>query len=587
MQPAGLLEESVVPLGAEETIVTSDVSTEETTQPRYAVPSRQVAGNGVSTDGPPVIPRYDNTGGSFGGRVASSRVLSPLTTTRMVQSASATSRSPVIVPTGAGKLLMVRRSDGTTQFLRQIPQPSDEPVSMSTSSVNSRIPQNIRAPPGSRVVQLPVRFPPFIYRGRASVEINLFPSFCGAVLFRTVFQSGEQDQSVHSRMVVSTEPSVMRTSYEQPADPFMKRMAVVEKSSSGPMSTPQRLIRHVPMQVELHGGEMYCDPVVKGDEQVMYSDQAVRVGVHPADRFQSSRFAHNSSVHRLPSRGSAPMIGASRMQTNTNSPRVYYVKNAVTVPSRVVLAPAPVESYVREEVVYDNDGYVVDGGEIPNHSGLGSSLPMRRITSYKEFCRRRGVNMRAPTRPYRFDFENNEDEERAIAEAIAREEELMRQEEADKGGRPEPGARDPAGRPYDEDPEEHARMVPSSHFGMGFYSQPAMPRYTSNLAIHRDDSPDTRAVKQVLETMVMQACRWDKQFGWYKNLLMKPTRPHFDRFKRRIFPNQRETVLAEHIDRLRKEINKRRTRMENKAEEMCGLPTPWRKSRMKSHMRGT
>ncbi|EPB77301.1 hypothetical protein ANCCEY_03598 [Ancylostoma ceylanicum] len=48
-------------------------------------------------------------------------------------------------------------------------------------------------------------------------------------------------------------------------------------------------------------------------------------------------------------------------------------------------------------------------------------------------------------RPYRFDFENNEDEERAIAEAIAREEELMRQEEVDRGGRPEPGARDRVG----------------------------------------------------------------------------------------------------------------------------------------------
>ncbi|VDO58611.1 unnamed protein product [Haemonchus placei] len=195
--------------------------------------------------------------------------------------------------------------------------------------------------------------------------------------------------------------------------------------------------------------------------------------------------------------------------------------------------------------------------------------------------------MRSSTRAYRFDFENNEDEERAIAEAIAREEELMRQEEADKGGRPEPGARDPAGRPYDEDPGEHARIVTPSRFGMGFYSQPALPRYPSNLMVHRDDSPDTRAVKQVLETMVIQVCRWDKQFGWHKNLLSRPTRPHFDRFRRRMFVSQRETVLAEHIDRLRKEINKRRTQMENKAEELCGLPTPWRKSRMKSHMRAS
>ncbi|XGW10510.1 hypothetical protein V3C99_012196, partial [Haemonchus contortus] len=229
-------------------------------------------------------------------------------------------------------------------------------------------------------------------------------------------------------------------------------------------------------------------------------------------------------------------------------------------------------------------GYIRGGGR---GTMFGSTLPARRITSYREFCRRRGVNMRSSTRAYRFDFENNEDEERAIAEAIAREEELMRQEEADKGGRPEPGARDPAGRPYDEDPGEHARLVTPSRLGMGFYSQPALPRYPSNLMVHRDDSPDTRAVKQVLETMVIQVCRWDKQFGWYKNLLSRPTRPHFDRFRRRMFVSQRETVLAEHLDRLRKEINKRRTQMENKAEELCGLPTPWRKSRMKSHMRAS
>ncbi|KAJ1366254.1 hypothetical protein KIN20_026866 [Parelaphostrongylus tenuis] len=103
---------------------------------------------------------------------------------------------------------------------------------------------------------------------------------------------------------------------------------------------------------------------------------------------------------------------------------------------------------------------------------FGSPIPMRRITTYREFCRSGGVsdNMRYLNRPYRFDFENNEDEERAIAEAIAREEELMRQEEAEKGWRPEPGARDPAGRPYDEEPDEYARMLPSHHLEMSFYS---------------------------------------------------------------------------------------------------------------------
>uniref|UniRef100_A0A0K0CYG6 Uncharacterized protein n=1 Tax=Angiostrongylus cantonensis TaxID=6313 RepID=A0A0K0CYG6_ANGCA len=210
---------------------------------------------------------------------------------------------------------------------------------------------------------------------------------------------------------------------------------------------------------------------------------------------------------------------------------------------------------------------------------------MRRITSYREFWRRRGVpdNVRFLTRPYRFEFENNEEEERAIAEAIAREEELMRKEEAEKGCHPEPGARDrkcclvyklwkslanmaydhyglfsAAGRPYDEEPDEYARVMPSQ-LGMSFYS--------------------------VLEVMIELVCRWDKQFGWYKNLFSKPKGANSDR--RRVFTSQKEIELTEHIDRLRREINKRRTRMENDAEDLCGLPTPWRKSRMKSHLKGS
>ncbi|XGW10511.1 hypothetical protein V3C99_012197 [Haemonchus contortus] len=337
MQPAGLLEESVVPLGAEETIVTSDVSGEGSVPSRHVVSSRQIAGNGVSTDGPPVIPRFDNTGGSYSGRVTSSRVLSPLTGTRVVQPASTASRSPLVVPSGAGKLLMVRRSDGTTQFLRQIPQPLDEAVSTATPSV-SRLPQNIRVAPGSRVLQISGR---------------------------------EQEQSGHPRLVVASEASVVRTSYDQSKDPFMKRMAV-EKGVSGSTSTSQGMVSHIPRQVELRG-EMYSEPVAKGDEQVVYTDQGVRVGFQTPDRLHQPRYVQNSSVHRVTARGPTPIVGGTRVQPNPNSQRVYYVKNAVTVPSRVVLAPAPVESYVREEVVYDNDGYAIDGSEISNHSGVYTS----------------------------------------------------------------------------------------------------------------------------------------------------------------------------------------------------------------------
>lgn len=31
------------------------------------------------------------------------------------------------------------------------------------------------------------------------------------------------------------------------------------------------------------------------------------------------------------------------------------------------------ESYAHEEVVFDSDGYAIDGGEIPNNSGVYTS----------------------------------------------------------------------------------------------------------------------------------------------------------------------------------------------------------------------
>lgn len=47
--------------------------------------------------------------------------------------------------------------------------------------------------------------------------------------------------------------------------------------------------------------------------------------------------------------------------------------------------------------------------------------------------------------------------------------------------------------------------------------------------------------------------------------------------------NQREMLIADHMERLKKEINKRRSKMENEAEQQCGLLTPWRKARTRPH----
>ncbi|EYB98581.1 hypothetical protein Y032_0130g1549 [Ancylostoma ceylanicum] len=146
MQPAGLLEESVVPLGAEEEIVTTDQS--EATPLRH-VP--RVVGNGKIQDSPPVIARYENAGVNYAGHSVS-RVLSPASRARAIHATTSASRQAVGGAGGGGKLLMVRRSDGTTQFLRQIHQGGEEAVPAPLATVRTRPPQNVRTVTGSRIV---------------------------------------------------------------------------------------------------------------------------------------------------------------------------------------------------------------------------------------------------------------------------------------------------------------------------------------------------------------------------------------------------------------------------------------------------
>lgn len=138
-----------------------------------------------------------------------------------------------------------------------------------------------------------------------------------------------------------------------------------------------------------------------------------------------------------------------------------------------------------------------------------------------------------PSRPYRFDFESNEDEERAIAEAIAREEEIMRKEEEEK---------------RDQERQWNYRKFCSYVGDNSFISillftlfiariidkygqvgsamlhqlnkQPL--QFSSNLMPARDDTPDTKQIKQTLDSLITQVCRWDKQYGWFKTHQKRP-----------------------------------------------------------------
>lgn len=47
------------------------------------------------------------------------------------------------------------------------------------------------------------------------------------------------------------------------------------------------------------------------------------------------------------------------------------------------------------------------------------------------------------------------------------------------------------------------------------------------------------------------------------------------------FYRHSEEFLSDYIENYKKEINKKRNRLENKAEEDLGVPSPWRRTRNK------
>ncbi|CTQ86477.1 Nucleosome-remodeling factor subunit NURF301 [Caenorhabditis elegans] len=206
----------------------------------------------------------------------------------------------------------------------------------------------------------------------------------------------------------------------------------------------------------------------------------------------------------------------------------------------------------------------------PEHRRLLAGRQKQKVTTYRDFMASRGYldtsKFMMQTKPTFLPFEFNEEEEREINEAIAREEAWMRQEEENKTS-----GYDSSGNPI--------RSITSSG------DTQRAPPYVSNLLPSSNDSPDDKVIKQVLDVMFSQVCRWDRQYGWSKTHV-KRARQKNDSDKmhlRKFRMNQRELLITDHMERLKKEINKRRTRMENEAEQQCGLLTPWRKARARPH----
>ncbi|CAD6197000.1 unnamed protein product [Caenorhabditis auriculariae] len=248
-------------------------------------------------------------------------------------------------------------------------------------------------------------------------------------------------------------------------------------------------------------------------------------------------------------------------------PKSSYVINPVSMQARqrlvqrggATMQMAQQQTPPVSEVAFPKDDFLADYNESDGRRLVGTK-GTRKVTHYHELLANRGIGENAKLmfpRPLLLPFEFNEEEEREISEAIAREEEKMRmeEEESNRANIGEAGGR---------------REDAHKHF------------YSSNLTPTVSDTPDEKSIKQLLDSMIGQVCRWDKMYGWSKQHA-KRARQRFsdmERFNyRKVRMNEREMLLAEHLERLKKEVNKRRTRLENEAEHMCGLLTPWRKSR--------
>ncbi|KAK0395249.1 hypothetical protein QR680_001184 [Steinernema hermaphroditum] len=219
----------------------------------------------------------------------------------------------------------------------------------------------------------------------------------------------------------------------------------------------------------------------------------------------------------------------------------------------------------------------------------------------------------------RFEFESNEEEERAIAQAIAHEEELMRQEEERERAknanslslfpslegefrRVEEGLRQKELATRSE--LERRRLAPSNPL-LSTYTSPfardaahrhqqlieqnqAFTKKSSNLAPSKDDTLDVRVAKQLLDTLITQVCKAEKLekiISWQRppppQIRVREPNPRYPvmRF------NQQETQLHEKMDILKREVLKRRQKIEEQAERETGITPPWKRSRVRTRPR--
>ncbi|VDO51164.1 unnamed protein product [Brugia timori] len=112
----------------------------------------------------------------------------------------------------------------------------------------------------------------------------------------------------------------------------------------------------------------------------------------------------------------------------------------------------------------------------------------------------------------------------------------------------------------------------------------------SNLYIRPFEQVDQRVIKEVLDNLITEVCIMDAENGWHRRHIQRIFEKRQEERKRRemqqralkierLSARQLEAELGERIEWFKREVNKRRLKLEERAETEAGMIAPWRRPR--------
>ncbi|VDK85720.1 unnamed protein product [Litomosoides sigmodontis] len=118
----------------------------------------------------------------------------------------------------------------------------------------------------------------------------------------------------------------------------------------------------------------------------------------------------------------------------------------------------------------------------------------------------------------------------------------------------------------------------------------------SNLYIRPFEQADQRVIKEVLDNLITEVCVMDAENGWHRRHVQRAYEKREEERKRReierraqkferLSARQLEAELSGRIERFKREVNKRRVKLEERAEAEAGMTAPWRRPRNRAEKR--